>query len=113
MLCVASGGAARSVRVLRWGALILAVLHSVRAQEVRVSSRPYTPSPFGLRVDTNLVETGVVVRDYKGHAVAGLTQVDFKIFDDGKAREITAFSVETRSEHTSELQSLRHLVCRL
>jgi VWFA-related protein len=95
MLCVASGGAARSVRVLRWGALILAVLHSVRAQEVRVSSRPYTPSPFVLRVDTNLVETGVVVRDYKGHAVAGLTQVDFKIFDDGKAREITAFSVET------------------
>lgn len=60
-----------------------------------MSSRPYTPSPLVLRVDTNLVETGVVVRDRNGHAIAGLTQADFKIFDDGKEREITAFSMET------------------
>jgi VWFA-related protein len=76
-------------------ALILAAQSPVSAQEVRVSSRPYAPSPFVLRVDTNLVETGVVVRDYRGHAIAGLPQSDFKIFDDGKEREITAFSVET------------------
>jgi VWFA-related protein len=92
---VASGGAARSDRVLFCAALILAAQSPLSAQEVRVSSRPYAPSPFVLRVDTNLVETGVVVRDYRGHAIAGLTQGDFKIFDDGKEREITAFSVET------------------
>jgi VWFA-related protein len=81
--------------VLLCAALILAAQSPLSAQEVRVSSRPYAPSPFVLRVDTNLVETGVVVRDYRGHAIAGLTQGDFKILDDGKEREITAFSVET------------------
>jgi VWFA-related protein len=81
--------------MLLWAALILAAQPPASAQEVRVSSRPYAPSPFVLRVDTDLVETGAVVRDRNGHAIAGLTQGDFKIFDDGKAREITAFSVET------------------
>jgi VWFA-related protein len=76
---------------------MLAVQAPLAAQEVRVSSRPYAPSPFVLRVDANLVEAGVVVRDRDGHAVAGLTQGDFKILDDGKVREITAFSVETSS----------------
>ena len=84
-------------RVLLWAAPILAAQRPAHAQEVRVSSRPYTPSPFVLRVDTNLVETGVVVRERSGHAIAGLTQGDFKVFDDGKVREITAFSVETSS----------------
>ena len=77
--------AARSDVALLWAALILAAQPPAPAQEVRVSSRPYAPSPFVLRVDTNLVETGVVVRDRNGHAIAGLTQGDFKIFDDGKS----------------------------
>ncbi len=41
------------------------------------------------------METGVVVRDQEGRAIAGLDKGDFKIFDDGKEREITAFAVET------------------
>src|SRR5580658_1715037 len=81
--------------MLPWAAPILAAQSLARAQEVRVSSRPYTPSPFVLRVDTKLVESVVVVRDYRGHTIAGLTQGDFKILDDGKERQITAFSMET------------------
>jgi VWFA-related protein len=79
------------MRVLLFAALTLAA----PAQEVRVSSRTYTPSTLVLRVDAKLVEAGVVVRDRNGHAIGGLTRGDFRIFDDGKEREITAFSVET------------------
>lgn len=63
-------------------------------QEVRVSTRPWTPplSPYTFRAQTNLVEVGVVVRDRDGHAVAGLTREDFKIYDEGKERPITAFA---------------------
>jgi VWFA-related protein len=75
--------------------LLLLILASspALAQEIRVSSRPYVSSSFVLRVDTNLVEAGVVVRGPDGHAVAGLTRGDFRIFDEGKEREITAFSI--------------------
>src|ERR1700720_897443 len=53
------------------------------------------PSPITLSVQSNLVEVGVVVRDSRGHAVAGLQRSDFRIFDDGKERELSAFSVES------------------
>ena len=65
-------------------------------QEVRVSTRPWTPPPFPytFRAQTNLVEVGVVVRDRDGRAVAGLTRDDFKIYDEGKERSITAFAAD-------------------
>ncbi|HEV2491077.1 MAG TPA: EamA family transporter [Candidatus Acidoferrales bacterium] len=49
--------------------------------EVRISSRSYQPQAARLRVQTNEVEVGVVVRDSKGHVVSGLTQRDFAIYD--------------------------------
>ena len=64
--------------------------------EVRVSSGPYRPRPqYTLTVDTKLVEVDAVVRDQRGHSVAGLTRDDFEITDEGKKRPIAAFSVET------------------
>lgn len=60
--------------------------------EVRVSSRAYLP--FHLRVESNLVEISAVVRDPAGHAVAGLKQSDFQLFEEGKPREIFSFSAE-------------------
>jgi VWFA-related protein len=50
-------------------------------------------TPFSVRV--NLVPIRVVVRDAKGHAVAGLRQEDFQIFEDHKPQLIAHFSVET------------------
>jgi len=64
--------------------------------EVRVSSRPYVPpSPYALRVETRLVDVGVVVRDQHGLAVPGLKPGDFHLLDEGKERAVTSFSVDT------------------
>jgi VWFA-related protein len=75
---------------------IPAVGQSPLPGEVRVSSRPYAPaSPYTLRVETDLVEVGAVVRDDHGRSIAGLTARDFQVFDQGKERPIESLSVET------------------
>ena len=53
------------------------------------------PATFKARV--NLVMVPVVVRDKQGHAVGGLQQEDFQLFDKGKPQAITKFSVEKSS----------------
>jgi VWFA-related protein len=63
--------------------------------EIRVSSRPYTPpAQTVLRVNTQLVEVGVVVRNGKGQTVADLKQSSFRILDNGKPQNISGFSIE-------------------
>jgi VWFA-related protein len=47
-----------------------------------------------IKVDVRQVLVPVVVIDSAGHHVTGLTQADFKIFEDGVEQHITAFSVE-------------------
>jgi VWFA-related protein len=81
---------------MRTAAAALAASLTLCAQieEVRVSSRPYVP--FHLRVDSNLVQVNVVVRDHAGHAVSGLKQADFRLSEQGKPREIASFSVDSR-----------------
>jgi VWFA-related protein len=61
--------------------------------EVRFSSHPYTPKPQ-MRVESQLVQLEVVVRDPRGQPVCGLTKDDFAVRDSGKSREVSAFSVE-------------------
>lgn len=50
------------------------------------------PATFKARV--NLVMVPVVVRDKQGHAVGGLHQEDFQVFDKSKPQIITKFSAE-------------------
>jgi VWFA-related protein len=78
-----------------------AFLATAQPDEVRVSAHPYTPPPFKLAVESQLVQLEVVVRDSHGHSVGGLTQDDFEILDEGKAKAIAAFSVSTRDAATS------------
>ena len=50
-----------------------------------------------IKVDVRQVLVPVVVTDREGHHVTGLTQADFKVFEDGVEQKITAFSVENRA----------------
>src|SRR5579864_5216237 len=52
------------------------------------------PDANALRVQSNLVEVPVVVRDSRGDVVAGLQKSDFSVYDNGKEQTISSFSVE-------------------
>ncbi len=69
---------------------------NITDDEIRWGARPYAPQPENaIRVQTNNVEVGVVVRDAQGKPVSGLTQADFQVFDSGKLQKTTFFSIET------------------
>jgi len=72
----------------------LLAAQGIDPKELGMSAGPYLPKPvYSVRTETRLVDVGVVVRGSRGHAVSGLTKADFQIHDNGKAREVTAFSV--------------------
>jgi hypothetical protein len=75
---------------------VSALLAAAQSDEIRVSAHPYTPPPLRLSVQSDLVQLEVTVRDPRGHAVSGLKPCDSEILDEGKPREINAFSVSTR-----------------
>jgi VWFA-related protein len=78
-------------------ALAVSALHGQRVtdDELRWGSRPYVPTmPGTIRVQTNMVEVGVVVRDSHGGTVGGLQQSDFEVYDEGKPQKIAFFAVE-------------------
>jgi VWFA-related protein len=95
---LAIGAVALTWVVLAWNAPLP---QTFSPGEVRISSRPYQPRPL-LRLESRLVQLEVVVRDSRGRAVPGLTKDDFAVFDVGKKRELTAFSVETFTAATGE-----------
>ena len=53
--------------------------------------------PVAFKSGVNLVQVPVVVRDNKGHAVGNLVVDDFLLFDNGKPRMISKFTVEKLS----------------
>jgi VWFA-related protein len=52
-----------------------------------------TEQPVTFKVQTNLVEVPVIVRDSSGRAIGNLKQEDFRIFDKGKRQEIAKFAI--------------------
>lgn len=59
--------------------------------EAEVTTRD---EPVTFKVQSNLVEVPVIVRDSQGHAIGNLRQEDFRVFDKGKRQEITKFYVQ-------------------
>lgn len=49
-----------------------------------------------IRVQTELVNLNVVVKDRQGKRVKGLTKEDFEVYEDGARQEITHFSADER-----------------
>jgi len=49
-----------------------------------------------IRVQTELVNLNVVVKDRQGKRVKGLTREDFEVYEDGVRQEITHFSADER-----------------
>jgi len=52
------------------------------------------PTETTIKVEVRQVLVPVVVRDKEGHHVTGLTQADFRVFEDGVEQKISGFSVE-------------------
>jgi len=73
--------------------LILAFAQFAMAQAVQ--SQQDATAKVEVHVDRVLIP--VVVRDAQGHAVGDMKEADFQVFDNGKPRAITAFTIETMS----------------
>jgi len=65
-------------------------------QFARAPNPPPAPVSTGttIKVEVRQVLVPVVVTDKQGHHVTGLTQADFRVFEDGVEQKITGFSVE-------------------
>src|ERR1700678_3382202 len=75
--------------------LILCALYlraQTPAQEVVIRTHSYTPPSTILHAESNLVETGLTVRDSLGRAVGGLHASDFVVRDNGVPQQITRFT---------------------
>ena len=62
--------------------------------EIRIGTRPYVPQQGTIRVQSELVEVGVVIRDSNGQTVGGFKRDDFQILDNGKAQKVSYFDEE-------------------
>lgn len=57
------------------------------------------------RLNVNLVQVHVTVRDGKGNAISGLHKEDFLLYDQGKLQPISTFAVETRESRLEKAQA--------
>jgi len=67
----------------------------VEVVETALAARESKVPEGTIKVDVRQVLVPVVVTDREGHHVTGLTQADFRVFEDGVEQKITAFSVES------------------
>jgi len=65
------------------------------ARLVKAVETALAPPENTIKVDVRQVLVPAVVTDREGRHVTGLTQADFKVFEDGVEQKITGFSVES------------------
>lgn len=85
-------------------ALFLSFLSSDLAAQQTAQASSDKDSTIRVTVDSVLVP--VVVRDAQGRAVGTLTKDDFRVFDRGKPRTISAFTIETRATNENATSAL-------
>ena len=75
-------------------AVVICVAQSGGQQPQAAAELTQREAPFTFSTAVNLVLVPVVVRDAQGHAIGTLKKEDFQLFDKGKLREISKFSIE-------------------
>ncbi len=75
-------------------AIIFFLLSLVSLQGAAQQPQSAQPPSGTIQVDVNVVLLPVVVRDAQGHSVNTLTKEDFKVFDQGKQRPVSGFSIQ-------------------
>lgn len=86
----------------RWSGLVvmvwaLAPVPAAIGQTSKPTPPPAEGQPYTFRVSSRVVLTDVSVTDSKGNPVRGLTQADFRIFDNARPQTIGSFE-----EHTEQ-----------
>jgi VWFA-related protein len=74
--------------------ILFVAMHALGpAARPQTTNEPQTRQ-YQLKIEANKVLVPVVVTDRDGHPIGDLKQEDFQVFDEGKPRPISAFSIE-------------------
>ncbi|HLX46536.1 MAG TPA: VWA domain-containing protein [Bryobacteraceae bacterium] len=75
------------------------VTFKTRYEQFGVTAKVSPSSETTIKVDVRQVLVPVIVTDKEGHHVTGLTQTDFRVFEEGVEQKISAFSVENAGQN--------------
>jgi VWFA-related protein len=98
---------AKLISILLSGFLLTAIVliaQQIPSDELQWGAGPYSPEIKGasaIRVQSDLVEVPVIVRDEHGNAVGNLKRDDFLLFDNGKPQTISSFSILSGPENAA------------